>query len=202
LCRQTPDTIEPGSFAFIIGADGRVKRLIWSKEIPMAQCVAEKLRSITTLPKPPEDNWVEGVGVAIHSRFEKNAPVDKPFQATTKQLAEYDKAIAPYVAKARATYPAAKARFLAGLPAGYTFSVRIRLRDAGGHREDSFMTVNKITGDRITGVLGTVELLHNYKTGETITVKENQVDNWIIQRPDGIEEGNYVGKFLDHYKPQ
>ncbi|MGE5215201.1 MAG: DUF2314 domain-containing protein [Nitrospirota bacterium] len=198
---KTPDTLEPGAIAFVIGADGRVKRLVWSANIPMAQCVGEKLRAITTLPKPPEDNWVDGVGVANHSQAEKNAPVDKPFQATKEQLAEYDKAIAPYVAKARATYPAAKARFLAGLPPGYSFSVRIRLKDSKGHREDSFLTVTKIDGEKITGRLGTVSLLRNYKTGQTISVKESEIDNWVIVRPDGSEEGNYVGKFLDHYKP-
>ena len=167
----------------------------------MAQCVAQKLQSITTLPRPPQDNWVDGVGVANHSQTEKNAPVDKQFKATKEHLAEYDKAIAPYVTKARATYPAAKARFLAGLPPGYTFSVRARLFDPNGHREDSFVTVRKISGAEITGILGQVDILHSYKTGQTITVKESEIDNWVIQRPDGSEEGNYVGKFLDHYRP-
>src|SRR5262245_14732127 len=199
---KTPDTTEPGSVVFIIGADGRVKRMLWSAEIPMAQCVGEKLRSITMLPKPPEDNWVDGIGVANHSKAEKNAPVDRPFHATKEQLIEYDKAIAPYVAKARATYPAAKKRFLAGLPPGYSFSVRVRLRDSSGHREDSFLTVNKISGEKISGELGTVSLLRNYKTGQTISVNESEIDNWVILRPDGSEEGNYVGKFLDHYKPR
>jgi len=159
--KKTRDTIEPGSIAFVIATDGRVKRILWSSDIPMAQCVAEKLRSITTLPRPPEDNWVDGVGVANHSQFEKNAPVDKQFRATKEQLIEYDKAIAPYVAKARATYPAAKARFLAGLPPGYSFAVRVRLKDSNGHREDSFLTVTKITGEKITGRLETVSLLRN-----------------------------------------
>ena len=199
--RKTPDTIEPGAIAFIIAADGRVKRMLWSADIPMAECIGEKLRSITRLPRPPEDNWVDGVGVANHRQAEKNAPVDKPFQATKEQLAEYDKAIAPYVAKARATYAAAKTRFLAGLPPGYSFSVRVRLKDSNGRREDSFLTVTKISGEKITGRLGTVTLLRNYKTGQTITVKESEIDNWVIVRPDGSEEGNYVGKFLDHYKP-
>ena len=198
---KTPDTVEPGAIAFIIGVDGRVKRLLWSANIPMAECVGEKLRSITTLPRPPEDNWVDGIGVANHSTAEKNAPVDKPFKATADQLAEYEKAISPYVAKARATYPAAKARFLAGLPPGYSFSVRVRLFDPNGQREDSFMTVQKISGGEITGVLGSVDILHSYKRGQTITVKERNIDNWVIVRPDGTEEGNYVGKFLDHYKP-
>jgi hypothetical protein len=167
----------------------------------MAQCVGEKLRAITTLPRPPEDNWVDGVGVANHNQAEKNAPVDKPFQARKEQLAEYDKAIEPYVANARATYPAAKARFLGGLPPGYSFAVRMRLKDSTGHREDSFLTVTKISGEKITGRIGTVSLLRNYKTGQTISVKESEIDNWVIVRPDGIGEGNYVGKFLDHYTP-
>jgi hypothetical protein len=200
--KKTPDTTEPGAIAFVIGADGRVKRLLWSKNIPMAECVGEKLRSITRLPRPPQDNWVDGVGVANHSQAEKNAPVDKPFQATSEQFVEYNKAIAPYVAKARATYPAAKARFLAGLPPGYSFAVRVRLKDSKGRREDSFLTVNKISGGKITGRLESVTLLRNYKTGQTISVKEGEIDNWVIVRPDGTEEGNYVGKFLDHYKPR
>lgn len=199
---KTPDTVEPGAIAFVIGADGRVKRLVWSANIPMAQCVGEKLRSITTLPRPPEDNWVDGVGVANHSQAEKNAPVDRPFKANAQQLEQYEKAIAPYVAKARSTYPAAKARFIAGLPPGYSFAVRVRLTDRTGRREDSFLTVKKISGDKITGVLGAVDLLRSYKKGQTVTVNENQIDNWLILRPDGTEEGNYVGKFLDHYKPQ
>jgi hypothetical protein len=199
---KTPDTIQPGSIAFVIGADGRVKRMLWSADIPLAECVGAKLRSITMLPKPPEDNWVDGIGVANHRQAEKNAPLDRPFQATKEQLAEYDKAIAPYVAKARATYPVAKARFLAGLPPGFSFSVRVRLKDSNGRREDSFLTVTKISGEKITGRLGTVSLLRSYKTGQTISVNDGEIDNWVIVRPDGTEEGNYVGKFLDHYKPR
>jgi hypothetical protein len=142
------------------------------------------------------------VGVANHSQAQKNAPVDTPRKLTSEQMVDYNKSIAPYIAKARATYPAAKARFLAGLPPGYSFSVRVRLFDPNGQREDSFITVKKISGREITGVLGTVDMLHSYKTGQMITVKESDIDNWVIVRPDGGEEGNYVGKFLDHYKPR
>src|SRR4051812_11156868 len=60
--KKTSDTSEPGAIAFVIGGDGNVKRLLWSKNVPMAECVGEKLRSITRLPRPPEDNWVDGVG--------------------------------------------------------------------------------------------------------------------------------------------
>jgi hypothetical protein len=51
-------------------------------------------------------------------------------------------------------------------------------------------------------VLGAVDLLHSYKEGQRITISEDKIDNWVIVRPDGTEEGNYVGKFLDHYKPE
>jgi hypothetical protein len=60
----------------------------------------------------------------------------------------------------------------------------------------------KNRGRKITGVLGAVDLLHNYKEGERVTIPESNIDNWVIVRPDGTEDGNYVGKFLDHYKPQ
>jgi len=32
--------------------------------------------------------------------------------------------------------------------------------------------------------------------------KESDIDNWGDCSTDGSEEGNYVGKFLDHYKPR
>src|SRR5205814_5473500 len=120
------------------------------------------------------------------------------------RMAAYDKAVAPYVAKARATYPAAKRRFLAGLPPGHRFSVRVPVFDRGGlRREDSFIGVQKIKGGNITGTIeSTLTVVKDYKTGQRITFPESKIDNWLILRPDGTEEGNYVGKFLDHYKPR
>jgi hypothetical protein len=200
---KTPDTVWPGSIAFIIAKDGRVKRIMWSGDIPMGACVGEKLRSITKVPPPPEDNWVEGVGVANHSAAQKRTktPVDRPIISnSSNDINALDKAIAPYVAKARATYPQAKARFQAGLPQGYQFSVWLYLYDPDGTREGSFIDVKKIAGGRITGTLSQADMLKTYKAGQTITIKESDIQNWLILRPDGTEEGNYVGKFLDHYK--
>jgi hypothetical protein len=34
-----------------------------------------------------------------------------------------------------------------------------------------------------------------------MTVQEKDVYDWTISRPDGSEDGNYVGKFLDTYHP-
>jgi uncharacterized protein YegJ (DUF2314 family) len=119
----------------------------------------------------------------------------------------YQKAIAPYVAKARATYPGAKKRFLAGLPPKHTFYVWTRLYQeaAKGQRprvEDVFIQVHTITDGKVYGIIAnTPDLVTNYKQGQRVQFPELEVLNWVIVRPDGSEEGNYVGKFLEkHYK--
>jgi hypothetical protein len=198
-----PDTKEPASIVFLVGGDGTVKRMLYSTDIPFGVCIGSKLRAIKTLPKPPRDNWAVALGAANHQHEEKaKGPPDKPVGMTSKEkLAAYDRAIAPYVAKARATYPGAKKRFLAGLSPGYRFSVRVPLTDPDGKREDSFIAVEKISSGKITGTIESqLTLVSHYKNGQRITFPETHIDNWVIVRPDGTEEGNPVGKFLDHYK--
>jgi uncharacterized protein YegJ (DUF2314 family) len=199
-CSGKPDTKEPASIIFIVRADGRVTRILHSPNIPFGDCVASKLSRVSTLPRPPGDNYAVAVGAANHAH-EKPGPPDRPQRATTDQFKAYEKAIAPYVAKARATYPEAKKRFLAGLPAGYRFSVRVPLFDPDGNREDSFVRVYEIKNGKIMGVIESeLNLVKSYKTGQQITCSESKIDNWLILRPNGTEEGNYVGKFLDHYR--
>lgn len=204
--KSSPNTIDghPGEIVFVVAADGRVKKLVYSADVPLADCVAAKLRAVSKLPPPPRDSWAVGVGVAKHDQpQESKGPPDTPFQMRNQQQRNaYDNAIAPYIAKSRATYPEAKRRFLAGLAPGYRFSVRTRLTDPDGTIEDSFLRVEKIENGKVTGVLGAVDLVHSFKEGQRITIPESKIDNWVIVRPDGTEEGNYVGKFLDHYKPQ
>lgn len=203
--KTTADTVEPASFVFVVAADGTVTRMLYSKQIPFGACIGAKLRGIKKVPKPPRDGWVVSFGAANHSAAERGkGPPDTPkLMKSQESLAAYDRAIAPYIAKARATYPAAKKRFLAGLSPGYDFSVRVPLRDRDGKREDSFIDVEKIANGKITGTISSrLELVKSYKTGQRITIPESQIDNWLILRPDGTEEGNAVGKFLDHYKPR
>lgn len=207
-CTKSPDTVDghPGEILFVVASDGRVMKMMFSPDVPLAKCVAAKLRSVSKLPRPPHDSYAVAIGVAKHDQpKEAKGPPDRPQRLQgTDQQAAYDKAIAPYVAKARASYPSAKKRFLDGLPQGYRFSVRVRLRDKDGSRfEDSFVRVEKISNDRITGLIeNELRTVKQFKTGQRITIPESKIDNWVIVRPDGTEEGNYVGKFLDHYKPQ
>ena len=117
------------------------------------------------------------------------------------------KAIVPYVAKARATYPAAKKRFVAGLIPKNFFSVWLLFIEVHPQTktydgEYLFVVVESIRNGIITGRINNKDIgLKNYHFGQRVQVDESRVENWSIYRRDGPEEGNYVGKFLDHWRP-
>src|ERR1044072_5633304 len=114
------------------------------------------------------------------------------------------KAEAPSTAKGRPTYPAAKKRYLAGLPRGYTFEVRKRLADPGGTAyEEVFIEVDAIKGGKIYGRIGNeLGVVRSYRRGQRISFPESEILDGPIVQPDGREEGNFVGKFIDTYKPR
>lgn len=131
-----------------------------------------------------------------------NAPLDQPVDARgAKEAEEYRAAIAPYVEQGRQTYPEAKKRFLAGLPDGqYFFAVTI-LRDGSGTTEQVFVSVARIEGDQITGrVASNIIGVRGFKEGDPYTFPESELVDWLITHPDGSEEGNVVGKFLDEWQ--
>jgi len=202
-CSQnTPNTKpdEPAELVFVIAADGRIKKVLYSTNIPYGKCLGSKLGNLPRVPRPPRDGWA--VAMDQHNRRHGPPPDKPPRVSGEEQVAAFDKTIAPYIAKARANYPAAKRRFEAGLPSGYRFSVQVPLYDRDGTRENWFVFFESIKNGKISGTFDKVDLLTDYKTGQRITFPESEITNWLILRPDGTEEGNYVGKFLDHYKPQ
>ncbi len=131
------------------------------------------------------------------------APVDNPVQTTSEeQTRRLDEAIKPYVKKARDTYPDAKKRFLAGLPPHYSFYVTTRLRDEQGRIEQVFIAVTEIKNGVIKGTIASEILgVSGYHEGDSYSFPESELLDWTITRPDGSEEGNFVGKFLDTYQP-
>ena len=129
-------------------------------------------------------------------------PADKPVRAANADdIRKLDEAIAPYVKKARATLPQAKKKYLKGLPKGDQFFVTTRLYDPDGKFEQVFVTVTSWEGQTIKGVLSSDPSLIHHKSGEAVACKERDVLDWTISKADGSEEGNFVGNFLDSYKP-
>ncbi|MBL1177767.1 DUF2314 domain-containing protein [Pantanalinema sp. GBBB05] len=131
-----------------------------------------------------------------------NAPQDQPIEVKDQaEVKAYQAAIASYVEKARKTYPEAKRRYLAGLSAGYHFFVVTNLRDGLGTSEQVFVAVARITDDRITGrIASNIIGVKGFKNGDPYTFPESELVDWVITRPDGTEEGNVVGKFLDEWQ--
>ena len=135
-------------------------------------------------------------------KLSPNAPQDQPVDARGKaENEEYRLAVAPYVEKARKTYPEAKKRYVAGLPAGQNFFTVTDLRDSSGTSEQVFVAVASIKGDRITGRIATDVIgIKGFKNGDPYSFPESELVDWLITYPDGSEEGNVVGKFLDEWQ--
>ena len=131
-----------------------------------------------------------------------NAPVDNPKQITKSQTQKLEDAIKPYVENARKTYPQAKERYLKGLPANETFFVTAVLHDVMGKSEQVFVAVREIKNGKIKGLIASdIQLVSGFKLGDFYVLPESEILDWIISKPDGTEEGNFVGKFLDIYEP-
>ena len=110
--------------------------------------------------------------------------------------------MAPYVAQARASYPAARERFRVGLLPGHTFFVTTRLHDAAGREEQAFVVVDSITNGMIAGrIASQIGVVQGFRYGQPYSFPETDLVDWMVSRPDGSEEGNVVGKFLDSYTP-
>jgi hypothetical protein len=131
-----------------------------------------------------------------------DAPKDQPKPATRDEVSKFEEAIKPYVEKARKTYPEAKKRYLDGLPPQHTFFITTRLHDDKGRFEQVFIAVKEIKDGRIKGLIWSdINIVSGYKHGDSYNFPESELLDWTIANPDGTEEGNFVGKFLDTYKP-
>lgn len=129
-------------------------------------------------------------------------PPDKPMSANAAQDRKLQAAIAPYITEARKSWPAARDRYLKGLPRGYHFAVTVDLVDPDKKHEMSFCEVKTVVGDRIScRIANDLNLVRTFRRRQEINVQEAQILDWTIVRPDGTEEGNVVGKFLDTYQP-
>jgi hypothetical protein len=131
------------------------------------------------------------------------ATQDKPVTVNRVTQAELDRALAPFFADAAASLPGALQRVRAGLPAGHTSYVTTRLRDTpDGPFEQLFVAVDELTAAGVAGTVASdVQALTTYESGDRVQVRLADVLDWTITAPDGREEGNVAGRFLDHYAP-
>jgi hypothetical protein len=128
-----------------------------------------------------------------------NAPVDQPIGvANKKELEELFAMLEPCRRLALAAWPDARRRFATGLPERHTMFVTMRLRDAAGRVEQVFVAVDAIRDGRVSGRLwNDLNTVEGYRRGQALSLAEADVVDWTIARPDGTEEGNWMGRFID-----
>jgi hypothetical protein len=110
--------------------------------------------------------------------------------------------VRPYIDHARETYPDAKARWQKGLPPGYAFFVTTPFHHSDQDIEMVFVRVASIADDRVNGVIASAPIGPGFREGQQYEFDERALVDWTITDPNGAEEGNFVGKFLDRYQGQ
>ena len=101
--------------------------------------------------------------------------------------------------EARGSFPAIRLRFLAGLPQGSALFVRTTIRD-GGVEESVFLAVDRIEDGQVLGTLSSdITRLASWNYGDPFGVSEDEIEDWVILNPDGSEEGNIIGKWIEAF---
>lgn len=115
---------------------------------------------------------------------------------------ELEKRIAPYFEKAKKTFPAIKKKYIAGdyIREKRQLNVQINLVDKDGTKEMAFIVVTWCAGNRFQGIVANdIQLLREYKYGDTVSFVQDQVKNWVVVDSLGNEEGNFVGKAIEAF---
>lgn len=124
-----------------------------------------------------------------------NAPADKPLMG--HRTPEQEAKIKELQAQDMKQWPDVKARYAKGLPADEHLFVTTELTSPG-KSESVFVAVKSINGNTITGVIASeIMNVEGYKANDPYTLQESAVTDWLISKPDGSEEGNLVGNYLD-----
>ena len=162
---------------------------------PSASALASSAAPTATLAANSATARAPGDGLPV---LATNAPKDKPVSASGSRMDEIKKGMAPLIEKARQTYPDAKKRYLAGLPRGESFFVTVPLHDNEGATEQVFIAVSGIQGTKISGKIASdILTVQGFRRGQAYSLDEADLIDWLISKPDGSEEGNLVGKYLD-----
>ena len=124
-----------------------------------------------------------------------NAPIDCAFETTPTDLFSVIEEKSPEAMK---SWPEAKARFLSGLPDEYSLFVTFILVGQEQRGEYVFLAVDAISDEGVSGRLWTEMLVvEGFQHGDNFLVDEDAISDWLITKPDGTEDGNLIGKYID-----
>lgn len=216
---DTEGRVERASIEFLPGPDSLVQDLVASAisqwTFRPAVAAGRRVRAATYVVLPVRPMDADAILLAASPPenpasarprtifFKPNAPPDRPVRITThRDLAELESDVRPHIESARRTWPGMRDRFLRGLSSNHELFVTARLTDAFGRMEQVFVRVERIATGTIHGrVNNDVSVVLGWRRGDAITIPESEIIDWTLSLPDGREEGNYVGKFLDTRRP-
>ncbi len=153
----------------------------------------------------PDTPVLEPQPAAVDSSATKASDSSARETALPDKVVRYDDeteaALAPLLADAKATYPDVRARYLAGLPDKHVFMLVTRLTDKSGNWEQVFIRVTSVEDGLVQGTIANeINSVEGYAHGDSVEFAETRIRDWVIVRPDGSEEGNRVGRFLDYWR--
>jgi hypothetical protein len=150
-----------------------MRSLFISLAILSATCMTSRSQSI------------DGVGSAPQGRQAEVASKDKGEELSLEKR---------NIARARATFPEAKRRFLAGLPDGYKLFVEA---ESKGGFDGALIAVNEIRSGQIRGDWPRGMQTDSSEVRERAYIlSEEDITDWIIVRPDGVTEGNFHSRLI------
>jgi uncharacterized protein YegJ (DUF2314 family) len=100
--------------------------------------------------------------------------------------------------RAKARLPELMNVFIKGLEPGYSLLLKLPFKTDSGGREWMWIEVTKWKGDYIEGILQNEPYeISNLKTGAIVTGSQQDVFDYILNKPDGTTEGNETGEIID-----
>ncbi len=120
--------------------------------------------------------------------------------AVAPATVEYQEGIARPIAEAKTTYPAARARYLAGLPSKSKFYVAYRLTDKYGYWAFAIVRVSRIdvVKGEISGIITNdlEKISDEYERNDRVRFPERELIDWKIVAEGDKVEGDYIAKYL------
>ncbi|WP_152981611.1 hypothetical protein [Hymenobacter sp. AT01-02] len=134
-------------------------------------------------------------GAALAPQSQSSAALS----ALVLQLAQPREALPDLpVKEARRTLSQARQRYQRGLPAGTNLYLTARVLNEVAAPEPVLVAVDTWQGNHISGrIVRTTADGRATTATDPVDFDEPAVLDWLVLRPDGAEEGNYLGKFLE-----
>lgn len=156
-------------------------------------------RQLGELDKSAKDlSLAKHLGLSLEKIEKKPTAQKQPDKVISGTKNDMEARMAPFIKQAREGLPSVKKRFMRGMAPGNALIVTTRIYGESKEQiEQVFVEVRNWRGETLEGKLASPPRLKNHQEGESLIVREADVLDWTIVKPDGSHEGNFVGHGLE-----